>query len=68
MPPMKPDALAKNYFAGTSSVANLSRRWCLSEKEIRRMLAAQELAFTQICGRIRIAESDIERYEQEHRR
>ncbi len=65
MSPMKRDAMPDPHIAGTLSLAALARRWRVSRKEIRRMLARQELDFILICDRIRVPEAEVERYENE---
>ena len=67
MPPMKSPAKEnKSPFAGTVSLEYLAKCWPLSVKQIRQLLANQELAFIQIKGSLRVPKKDAEQYEREH--
>ncbi len=67
MAPMKPPARhGVEELAGTLSLAQLARRWQTSAKQIRHLLAQQQLPFVQIRGQFRVGIADVERYEREH--
>ncbi len=51
------------HLAGTLSIAQLARRWGVSEKEVRRLLRRRELQFEEITGLIRIPQSEVYRLE-----
>ena len=67
MSPMKRDATPDPHMSGTLSLAALARRWRLSRKEIRRMLARQELNFIMIRDRIRVPLAEVEKHENDKR-
>ena len=65
MVPMKPEPRHRDPdFSGTLSLDQLARRWNTSRKEIRRMLARQQLDFIQIRGRLRVALTEVQRHEE----
>ena len=68
MSPMKREARPDPHMAGTLSIAALARRWQMPRKQIRRMLARQELDFIMIRDKIRVPEAEVERYEDDRRR
>ena len=68
MSPMKRDATPDPHMSGTLSLAALANRWRTSRKEIRRMLARQELNFIMIRDKIRVPEAEVERYENDRRK
>jgi len=49
-------------------LAELARRWKISRKELRRLLAEQRLDFVQIRGRLRVPVDEAERFERHNRR
>ncbi len=67
MPPMKREPDGSPAHGGRAlSVAQLARRWGVRQDEVRCQLAAEKLAFEQVCGEFRVALADILRYEQLH--
>jgi hypothetical protein len=68
MSPMKLDATPDPHMSGTLSLAALARRWRMPRKQIRRMLARQELNFILIRDKIRVPEAEVERYENDQKR
>ncbi len=68
MSPMKRDATPDPHMSGTLSLAALARRWRMPRKQIRRMLARQELNFILIRDKIRVPEVEVEKYEDDQRR
>jgi excisionase family DNA binding protein len=67
MSAMKRDAAPDPHMSGTLSLADLARRWRMPRKQIRRMLARQELNFIMIRDKIRVPEAEIERYEDDRK-
>jgi hypothetical protein len=65
MSPMKRDATPDPHMSGTLSLAALARRWRMPRKQIRQLLARQELNFIMIRDRIRVPEAEVERYEND---
>jgi len=62
---MKPDSPKRDpHLAGTLSLDQLARRWKISRKQVRRLLAQQVLNFVQIRGRLRVPLEEVERYEK----
>lgn len=66
MTPMKPPASLQPYFEGTLSLDQLARRWSISHKALRELLASQQLDFVLIADRIRIPLEEVLRYERNH--
>ena len=67
MSPMKREATPDPHLSGTLSLAALARRWRMPRKQIRRMLARQELDFILIRDKIRVPEAEVERYENDQK-
>ena len=68
MTPMKPEPRRPDPdLTGTLSLDQLARRWDTSRKEIRHLLARQELSFVQIRGQFRVPLEEVERYEEVRR-
>jgi hypothetical protein len=65
--PMKRPALPFPYLSGTLSLDQLARRWRTSRKEIRRLLARQQIGFVLISDRLRVPLEEVERYERDRR-
>jgi excisionase family DNA binding protein len=66
MSPMKPPRSPRDDgFEKTLSSAQVCRRLKITRTALHRLLAAQELDFVEIRGRIRIPVDDLRRYEQE---
>lgn len=68
MSAMKREATPDPHLSGTLSLAALARRWQMPRKQIRGMLARQELNFIMIRDRIRVPEAEVERYEDDRKR
>ncbi len=66
MSPMKRDHPPDPHVGGTLSLSTLARRWNTTPKEIRRMLARQELGFVLIGRRLRVPQEEVAKYEREH--
>ena len=65
MAPMKRQAGAADRAAsGTLSLAQVARRWHISQRELRRMLGDQQLGFVQIRGRFRVPVTEVKRLER----
>ena len=67
MSPMKREAPPDPHMSGTLSLAALARRWRMPRKQVRRILARQELDFILIRDEIRVPEVEVERYENDQR-
>lgn len=68
MAPMKPEPPHRDrHLADTLSLGQLARRWNTSRKQVRGLLARQELDFVQIGGRFRVPLAEVERYENARR-
>ncbi len=66
MAPMKPRPRHRDpELAGSISLDQLARRWHVSRKQIRHLLARQELSFVQIRGAFRVPLEEVERYEKQ---
>lgn len=63
--PMKRPSAAHPYLAGTVSLDQLARRWHSSRKEIRHLLATQQLCFVQINSHLRVPQDEVDRYERQ---
>ena len=65
MAPMKRQAGTVDRAAsGTLSLAQVARRWQISQRELRRMLGDQQLGFVQIRGRFRVPVTEVKRIER----
>ena len=65
MAPMKRQAsTVDGATSGTLSVAQVARRWRISQRELRRMLGDQRLGFVQIRGRFRVPVTEVKRLER----
>jgi excisionase family DNA binding protein len=53
----------RSHLTGTLSIAQVARRWGISEKQVRRLLRNRELQFEEIMGRIRVPQSEVDRLE-----
>ncbi len=65
MAPMKRQAgTVDRATSGTLSLAQVARRWNISQRELRRMLGDQQLDFVQIRGRFRVPVTEVKRIER----
>lgn len=65
MAPMKrPSSVVNPTTSGTLSLAQVARRWHISQREVRRMLGHQQLGFVQVRGRIRVPVTEVKRLEK----
>ncbi|MCH8924218.1 MAG: hypothetical protein IIA67_13845 [Planctomycetes bacterium] len=65
MAPMKRQASAVDAAtSGTLSLAQVARRWQISQRELRRMLGDQQLGFVQVRGRFRVPVTEVKRLER----
>ncbi len=65
MTPMKPPSPTDKDFEDTLSLAQVCRRLRISRTRLHRMLAAEELDFVEIRGRLRVPLDALRRYEQQ---
>ena len=65
MAPMKRQASAlDSATSGTLYLAQVARRWQISQRELRRMLGDQQLSFVQIRGKFRVPVREVKRIER----
>jgi len=68
MAPMKRDAAPVDpWLSETVSLVELSRRWHMPRKQVRRLLGHGRLGFVEIAGSLRVPRDAVEGYERSHR-